>query len=190
LTFPTLDFLTSYIPPSLLSNLPNLLPTDIFTTLTARTQTYWTVYSYLSPLLKTAISLYASIQSLFIPFVTQLRQSPDAASVLLLGILLFVSLKVLNILRRAVMFWVVMAARITTWGGLGLAALWLYTRGPVGAAEDLRGVLGYVGEMFWEEYQKAQIGQGVAQAQQRMGAKGVPRSAKVAGGGGGGGKWW
>jgi len=57
----------------------------------------------------------------------------------------------------------------------------------------LRGVLGYVGEVFWEEYQKAQSGQGVAQAQAQrqrgVGAKGVP-GAKKATGGGKGGRWW
>jgi len=183
------DFLTAYIPPTLLSNLTSLLPTSPFTTLAARTQTYYTIYSYLSPLLQTTLSLYTTIQTLFTPFLAQLRQSPDAASVLLLGILLFVSLKLLNILRRALMFWVVVAARLTTWVGLALAALWLYTRGPVGAAQDLRGVLGYVGEVFWEEYQKAQSGQGVAQAQRGVGAKGVPIGKKPTGGGKGG-TWW
>jgi len=87
------------------------------------------------------------------------------------------------------MFWVVVAARLTTWAGLALAALWLYTRGPVGAAQDLRGVLGYVGEVFWEEYQKAQSGQGVAQRQRGVGAKGVPIGKKATGGGKRG-TWW
>jgi len=119
-----------------------------------------------------------------LPFLNQIRQSPDVASVLLLGILLFVSLKVLNILRRAVMFWVMLVARVTYWGALAGAALWLYARGASGAVEDLRTGVGYIVDLFSQEYAKAQKMQGGQQQQQafKAGGRGAPASTATANG--------
>jgi hypothetical protein len=81
--------------------------------------------------------LYAA-QSRIRPLIDQVSQKPDLATLALLLIVLFISLKILNMLYQTVVFWLRMAWRLVFWGGLISLGLWMYTRGPEGVTEDLQ----------------------------------------------------
>ncbi|KAF2668025.1 hypothetical protein BT63DRAFT_403583 [Microthyrium microscopicum] len=90
--------------------------------------------------------------------------SPSLGSIAMLLIILFLSLKLLGMLYRAVMFWVFLAVRIAFFGSLALAAMWMYTRGPEGAMEDIQYWSGYwTGEYHrWERQAQRASGYGAA----------------------------
>lgn len=107
-----------------------------------------------------AISSYGYARQLFTifntargyiaPFVQQVIQKPDLATVALLLIILFVSLKLVNMLYQSVLWWFRMAWNFVFWGGLAALAMWMYTRGPEGAAADMQ----YWYAMWTGEYQR------------------------------------
>lgn len=119
LTSPILaDFLTQNIPASWLS------------TLTKHSTTYY----YLYKLALTARNIFLSLLS---PLITRLTTSPDIASVTLLLLLFFVAYQFLNLARRALFFWVRQSVRMAFWGAVASVGMWVWTRGPAGAVEDL-----------------------------------------------------
>lgn len=69
---------------------------------------------------------------------------------------MLVSLKILNMLWQAFMFWVRLARRVVFWGGLAALAIWMYTRGPDGMLSDIQ----YWAEVwtterkYWTEQEK------------------------------------
>lgn len=79
--------------------------------------------SYINPILSTAVS--------------SITTKPDLATVALLLIIIFISLKILNMLVGQVLFWFRMARRVAFWGTLVGLAVWMYARGPYGVAEDV-----------------------------------------------------
>ncbi|GAB7350825.1 hypothetical protein MBLNU459_g1359t1 [Dothideomycetes sp. NU459] len=89
--------------------------------------------SYLRPFM--AIS--STIQTYLIPAIERVIQKPDLATIALMLLILFLSLKLLNMLWQAVMFWVRLATRIVFWGGLIVLGFWLANRGAEGAMEDV-----------------------------------------------------
>ncbi|GAB7365502.1 hypothetical protein MBLNU230_g6575t1 [Neophaeotheca triangularis] len=94
----------------------------------------------------TLLTTYA--RAYLLPLITNLTQKPDLATIALLLVIFFISLKILNMLYQAVMFWVRLAWRIVFWGGAVLLGLWLYTRGPEGVMNDF----GYWMEAWGREY--------------------------------------
>ncbi|KAF2214936.1 hypothetical protein CERZMDRAFT_36615 [Cercospora zeae-maydis SCOH1-5] len=62
---------------------------------------------------------------------------PDLATLALLLIIVFVSLKILNMVVGTVLWWLRLIKSVVFYGGLMGLALWMYTRGPVGASEDV-----------------------------------------------------
>jgi len=80
-------------------------------------------------------------------------QQPDIASVVLLLILLFISLKILNILFNTVMFWVRLAIKMVFYGAILGLGMWVYTRGPEGVVEDCQSLAGvWRGEYaYWKD---------------------------------------
>ncbi|KAF2722787.1 hypothetical protein K431DRAFT_244366 [Polychaeton citri CBS 116435] len=82
-------------------------------------------------------TLTSTARSYILPLIDRVAQKPDLATIALLLIILFVSLKILNMLWQAVMFWVRLAKTIIFWGGLGALAIWVYNRGPDGMMEDV-----------------------------------------------------
>jgi hypothetical protein len=82
------------------------------------------------------------------PLLNALTQKPDLATLALLLLILFLSLKILNMLLSTVMFWLRLAFRVLFWGSLAIVGLWMWTRGPEGILEDL----GYWGRAWTEEY--------------------------------------
>ncbi|KAF2153113.1 hypothetical protein K461DRAFT_293402 [Myriangium duriaei CBS 260.36] len=67
-----------------------------------------------------------------------LAAKPDVASVVLLIVLLFVSLKLLNLLYQAVMFWVRLIFRVVFWSAIIGVVAWVVSRGPDGVVDDVQ----------------------------------------------------
>ncbi|KAF2430600.1 hypothetical protein EJ08DRAFT_239079 [Tothia fuscella] len=68
--------------------------------------------------------------------------SPSLATVALLLIIFLISLKILDMLWRAVVFWVKLATRIVFWGGIAVLGCWVYVRGVEGVVEDVGSAVG------------------------------------------------
>ncbi|CAO2650374.1 Nn.00g016660.m01.CDS01 [Neocucurbitaria sp. VM-36] len=118
------------------SLLPRLLPPSL--------------YNPLLTVLTTTFGLMRTLQSHLSPLLTRLITQPDVASILALLAIFFISLKILDMMYRAVMFWVNMALRLVFWGAIVFVGLWVYNRGVDGFVEDLQGL----GEHWMGEYQK------------------------------------
>jgi hypothetical protein len=87
--------------------------------------------------LTSAHSLYANMNSFITTITNRISTtSPDLKSIALVLIVLFISLKVLGMLYRAIMFWVKLIFRVAVFFSLGMIGVWMYTRGPEGALED------------------------------------------------------
>jgi hypothetical protein len=82
------------------------------------------------------------------PLMNALTQKPDLATLALLLLIIFLSLKILNMLLSTVMFWLRLATKILFWGSLAIVGLWMWTRGPEGILQDLA----YWGRAWTEEY--------------------------------------
>ena len=76
-------------------------------------------------------------KSYVLSLVDQVSRKPDLATIALLLVIVFVSLKILNMLWETLMFWIRLARKIVVWGGLLAFALWMYNRGPEGVMEDV-----------------------------------------------------
>ncbi|KAK5164830.1 uncharacterized protein LTR77_009494 [Saxophila tyrrhenica] len=116
------------------------------------------------PYARTAYSYLSLARSYALPLIDQVSRKPDLATIALLLVILFISLKILNMLWQTFMFWFRMARRVVFWGGLVGLGLWMYTRGPEGAVEDV----GYWVEVwgrereYWVERERvARLGQQV-----------------------------
>ncbi|KAF2856116.1 hypothetical protein T440DRAFT_438803 [Plenodomus tracheiphilus IPT5] len=101
-------------------------------------------------LLTTTLGLTRTLQSHLTPFLTRLITQPDIASILLLLIALFVSMKVLDMLYRAVLFWINLALRLVFWGAVVGLGVWVWSRGPEGFVQDVQGL----GEYWVGEYRR------------------------------------
>ncbi|KAH8731172.1 nuclear pore assembly and biogenesis-domain-containing protein, partial [Phaeosphaeriaceae sp. PMI808] len=75
---------------------------------------------------------------------------PDVASILAVLAIFFISLKILDMMYRAVLFWINMAIRLALWGGLLVLGTWIWSRGVDGFIEDVSGMV----EHWSGEYEK------------------------------------
>ena len=97
------------------------------------------------------------IKSYLFPLIDQVSKKPDLATIALLLIIFFVSLKILNMLFQTLVFWFRLARKVVFWGGLVAFAVWMYARGPDGIMEDM----GYWWQVwnqehdYWREREKA-----------------------------------
>ena len=109
------------------------------------------------PYARQLYSVISTIKSYLYTLIDQVSKKPDLATIALLLIIVFISLKILNMLWQTVVFWVRLAARIVFWGGLVALAVWMYSRGPEGVMEDV----GYWYSVwndehaYWREREKA-----------------------------------
>ncbi|KAL4783008.1 nuclear pore assembly and biogenesis-domain-containing protein [Aspergillus varians] len=83
------------------------------------------------------------------PYVVQplahlLASMPDLASVLVLVFILFISFKVLDYTRRAVMFWVLLTMRLAWWATIISLGLYMYQAGWERVARDLGFVFNFL----------------------------------------------
>ncbi|KAL4941340.1 hypothetical protein BDV06DRAFT_5236 [Aspergillus oleicola] len=104
------------------------------------------------------------------PYVVQplahlLASMPDLASVLVLIFVLFISFKVLDYTRRAVMFWVWLTFRLVWWASVISLGIYMYQAGWEKVARDLGfvfnflvGLLETVGRQLEEYSAKAEGG--------------------------------
>ncbi|KAH3941681.1 hypothetical protein HBH98_121450 [Parastagonospora nodorum] len=126
-----MDFIQDYA-----SLLPRLLPMSLANPLLT--------------LLSTGLGITRTLQTHLNPLITRLVTQPDVASILALIVILFLSLKILDMMYRAVMFWINMFIRIAIWGSVLVVGLWVYNRGPEGFVEDVSGLA----EFWMGEFQK------------------------------------
>ncbi|KAF2401067.1 hypothetical protein EJ06DRAFT_555699 [Trichodelitschia bisporula] len=100
---------------------------------------YQHLYSALPPsTASTFLHTTLKMRSYFLSALDTLANtSPSLTTVALLLIILFLSLKLLDMLYRAVMFWVRLALRVLFWGTIIGVGLWLWTRGADGVGDDL-----------------------------------------------------
>lgn len=142
----------------------------------ANTTPDWASYllssdSPVRPYLAYALSYSSYVRAYTMPIMNAVTQKPDLATIALLLVILFLSLKLLNMLWQAVMFWVRLAYRIVFWGGLAAMALWMWTRGPDGVMEDLNTLA-----MAWgEEYKYWKEREGMARGNQQPYGRGMPQ---------------
>lgn len=82
-------------------------------------------------------------------------------------------MKILDVLYKSLIFWLRMLWRAVFWVGLIGLALWMYTRGPAGVADDVQHwyYLWKENHAYWEDQQRraAQL------MQQQMGGGGLWR---------------
>jgi hypothetical protein len=134
--------------------------------------------SIASPLLTLVTTLFGitrTLQTHLQPLFTRLVTEPDAASILVVVAALFISFKILDMMYRAVLFWVNLVFRLVLWGGVGLIGLWVYNRGVDGFVQDVQDLAGrwageyekYSGEV--KKYQQDQEAQIRLQAKQQQG---------------------
>ncbi|KAH7414257.1 nuclear pore assembly and biogenesis-domain-containing protein [Phaeosphaeria sp. MPI-PUGE-AT-0046c] len=118
------------------SFLPRLLPSSLA--------------SPLLTLVTTGLGLTRTLQTHLTPLLTRVVTQPDIATILALLAIFFISLKILDMAYRAVMFWVNMVIRLVFWGGIVVLGMWIWNRGPDGFVEDIGGLFD-----FWSgEYEK------------------------------------
>lgn len=91
-----------------------------------------------TPYLRQFYSLTTTAQSYIYPLIDQITHKPDIVTIALLLVILFISLKLLDLLWQTVLFWLRLARRVVFWGGLVMLGLWLYTRGPEGVWADVQ----------------------------------------------------
>ncbi|KAF4549471.1 Hypothetical protein D9617_21g096920 [Elsinoe fawcettii] len=104
--------------------------------LTSLYSLYNTHSSTISTVSKYVTRFNLFLQAHILPFITRITEKPDLASLALLLILLFISLKVLNLLYQAVMWWVRLFFRLVFWGAIIAVVTWFVSRGPDGVIED------------------------------------------------------
>ncbi|PSN72757.1 hypothetical protein BS50DRAFT_628888 [Corynespora cassiicola Philippines] len=135
-----------------------------------------TLVSPLLTFLTTTFGLLKTAQTHLTPLLTRLTTQPDLASILALLAILFLSLKILDMAYRAVMFWVALTLRVVLWGGAAVVAWWVYTRGVEGFVEDLGALVEfwggeverYKGEVGrWKEVEERRIRMQAQQQQQQ-----------------------
>ncbi|KAF1943255.1 hypothetical protein EJ02DRAFT_443501 [Clathrospora elynae] len=109
--------------------------------------------SFANPLLTfltTTFGIGRTLTTHLSPLLTRLVTQPDVASILALLAIFFISLKILDMMYRAVMFWVNLAIRLVFWGALVVLGLWVWNRGPEGFVEDVTDL----GQYWVGEYQR------------------------------------
>lgn len=122
-------------------NVPSLTPTTLQTSnKQSDFQDYLSHASYLSTLYSIAMRSKAFVMAVVNEISTT---SPSLTSLALLLIVLFLSLRILGMLWRAFIFWVNLAIKTVFGLGLAFIAVWIFTRGPDGFAEDVQDVASY-----------------------------------------------
>ncbi|SMR43401.1 unnamed protein product [Zymoseptoria tritici ST99CH_1E4] len=125
-----------------------------------------------APYLRQLFGYALLFKSYLTPLIAQISQKPDLATAALLLVILFVSLKILNMLLQSVLFWMRMARKVVFWVGLMAVSVWLYNRGPEGAVEDVQHLARtWTGEyQHWKEQER--VARMVSQGQGKQGRRG------------------
>ncbi|KAI4164742.1 MAG: hypothetical protein LQ342_001717 [Letrouitia transgressa] len=112
--------------------------------------------------------LYAVCSRLLAALLTE---TPSLATLAVLAVLLVLSLKVLDLVRRTVIYWIGVALRLAMWASVALLGVYVYQRGVEESLEDVGWVIGLLvglGE------QGQQVGQARAAGRERD-ARRIPK---------------
>ncbi|RMZ23527.1 hypothetical protein D0859_12442 [Hortaea werneckii] len=91
-----------------------------------------------APYLYRLYSVAGTAKSWLLPLIDQVSQKPDLATIALLLIIVLVSLKILDMLWKTLLFWMRFVRRLVLWGGIAALGLWFWSRGPDGVLEDVQ----------------------------------------------------
>lgn len=110
------------------------------------------------PYMRQVYSILSLVQSYALLLVDKISTKPDLTTIALLLVIVLVSLKILDMLYQTVLWWLRMIKSAVFWGGLIGLALWMYTRGPDGVAEDIQHWANtWSGEyQYWKEQERNQ----------------------------------
>ncbi|EOA81888.1 hypothetical protein ACJQWK_05364 [Exserohilum turcicum] len=109
--------------------------------------------SFANPLLHvvtTFLGVSRTLSTHLSPLLNKLMTQPDVASIVALLFIFFISLKILDMMYRAVLFWINLAIRLVFWGGILVVGLWIWNRGPDGFVDDISGLIEY----WMHEYER------------------------------------
>jgi hypothetical protein len=70
--------------------------------------------------------------------------APDMATLVLLAVMLLVSLKLLNMLRKTIIYWVSVAVRLGMWIVVAAVGVYVWQRGVEQGMEDLGWMIGFM----------------------------------------------
>ncbi|MCJ1394036.1 hypothetical protein MMC18_006914 [Xylographa bjoerkii] len=132
-------------------------------------------YKYLFP---TLWPLYRLTRMIF----SRLSDAPDIATLVVLIILAYISMKVLDILRRQIIYWISVTLKLLLWASLALIGFYVYQRGIEQSLEDLGWVLGYFAALEDEGERLGQTKGNSKMAQARRAERQAPRGRTRGGG--------
>ncbi|KAF2120737.1 nuclear pore assembly and biogenesis-domain-containing protein [Lophiotrema nucula] len=107
------------------------------------------IYNTLFTTLTTAFGLFRTLQAHLTPLFTRIINQPDITSLLIVAVVLLVSLKILDMAYRAVMFWVNLVVKLVLWGGIAILGVWMWNRGIDGFVDDVQELVEY----WMDQYQ-------------------------------------
>lgn len=70
--------------------------------------------------------------------------APDMATLALLAVILFISLKLLNILRQTILGWISVVLKLSKWTLVAAVGLYVWQRGLEQSLEDLGWAVGFI----------------------------------------------
>lgn len=97
-----------------------------------------------------ALTTMLSLAHTLSTHLTPLLREPSIPSLLALALLLLVTLKILDMAYRAVLFWIRLAFRLAFWGAVVGVGFWVWSRGVDGFVEDVGELAGF----WWGEYER------------------------------------
>lgn len=96
-------------------------------------------------------------------FAGFLHHSPEMVSAIVVLLVIFVSIQIVRLMHRVVRFWTRLLVRLAFWGVVGLVVSMAWDRGLEQSIRDLvlvgTGLYRWgkrAGQVFWDEYEKAQ----------------------------------
>jgi hypothetical protein len=131
-------------------------------------------YSYISTLhyptslISAAHDATTRIHAFSLQLTSSGSASPSLTTIALLLIILFLSLKILDMLYRTVVFWAKLAFKVAIMVVVVGVAAWVYVRGVDGVVDDARELV----EFWGDEYRRYErMGKGAGQAFEKAGWK-------------------
>lgn len=156
------------------------LPNSILAHLTTHSATYLSIYRRIFGLRSTVNTFLITpvLNNIIYPGLIRLYNSPDILTLVLLACILLISLKILKMLWRTVLFWTRMFTQLAFWGSILLCGVYVWGRGWEASVEDVR-VFGGEAVNFWtKEYNRFDAAQRDATVAANMDARGRGRGYK------------
>ncbi|MCJ1352169.1 MAG: hypothetical protein MMC33_002153 [Icmadophila ericetorum] len=97
---------------------------------------YRYIFPYLWPVYKLSTRLIGSAMS----------DKPDLMSIVILAVIALISLKVMDMTRRYIVYWINMALKLALWACVGILGVYVYQRGVEQSVEDAGWLLAWLGQ--------------------------------------------